>query len=157
MVQTTKFTLTLLLVLAVYSPAKASSSVDEVIATCSKDWDGFDKALAKFYTIAKRDIKNMSTQELTKKLNAEDPQLVLVSLFWPTDLSEKYLSWPSFKDCSEKNFAVRKVLSNSAATPKERAAEIELLESCIHVTYYKDHLAKPLDRLLACYKDRAKR
>jgi len=137
--------------------AHAASPSSEFLDLCEKDWDSFEKNLPKTRETWKREIGALSQKDYDARYEGDDEQIRLISLFWPSDLSEKDPTWKFFKDCADRNFEARKALDSGATDAQQKKAAVKSLRNCLVAAYSPKQgvVPAPFDRLLACYEKRA--
>ena len=133
-----------------------SNAWEQLAKTCETDQPAFDAKLVKMKKDFVKAIEATPQPEYMKLDDANDPRLIFTALTSPGDLSSKDEFWEGNKDCANVHWEVRKVLSSTIATKKERLGKIEELKNCVLTRFDRKKLVSPVDQLVKCYTERAK-
>jgi len=130
--------------------------IADLMAKCENDIDGYQSQLRLVRSQLNKEIAAMTDKEYKESYKNNDPRVIFLSLHWPRDLESKDKSWGIFDFCAKQNWETLKALGDSVVGKSEKAKKVALVESCVYVTYYKNRLVYPLDRLVACYKKQSR-
>jgi hypothetical protein len=142
------------------APVVIPGELEELFKTCETDWSSYERDLRKARERWQKELDAMS-DEAFKRLDPEsDPKIVMIGFHWPLDLKGKDELWSTYRECSLKNWEVKKELGSAAAGKadrKRRMAKIADLEECALRNYTKEKLLTPLDRVIKCYRIQAEK
>ncbi len=137
-----------------YLSLRTPSDWNELFKLCENNWPKYEADLVRLRNVLKREIDSMSEQTYQSLYKKGDAKIRFVRMHWPSDFSMKDPGWEMYRDCSELNWEVRKLLSSSGSEASSKKRAVDAFESCVRKTFYgpKGKIGHPFDRLLACYR-----
>lgn len=137
-----------------YLNLRSASDWDQLFKTCESNWAKYESELIRLRNVLKREIDSMSESLYQSRYKKGDAKIRFVRVHWPSDFSAKDPGWEMYRDCSELNWEVRKLLSSPSSDAKAKKNKIDAFERCLQKTFYGrgKKVEHPFDRLIACYR-----
>lgn len=125
----------------------------DMFQACSEDWDRYEKLLRQNRETFQKDLRSLSQNEYLARYKKDDAMVFFIALHWPSDLSDKDKSWGFYKECSDLNWEVRKLMSSSGTDEKANRKAVHDLRNCLVKNYPKD-MPLVYQDLMTCYEKR---